>query len=194
LRNFFLILFFIFSAFFAFNQNKKTETTSSKEKVNNDTVYVELDEIKVFPQKTIVSEKDKKKFDRLVMYVKSVYPLAKIVEVKYHEYEQLLAGKSDKEKKRLMKQAEEEIKNQYYDQITDLTFTQGRILLKLIDRETQRTPYDLLKDYRGMLRAVFWQSIARIFGANLKSEFHPESDIEDRNIEEIITLIESGMI
>ena len=194
MKNIFLIIFF-FQSFWVFSQKKNSDHLKSNDSLVNDTLkYVEFEEIKVYPNKTFISEKEKRKFDRLVMHVKRVYPLAKICEMKYLELQKLVEGKSDKEKRRLMKQAEEEIKDQYYDEITQLTFTQGRILLKLIDRQTKQTSYNLLKDYRGSFRAVFWQSVARIFGANLKSEYHPESNIEDRNIEEIINLIECGVL
>lgn len=120
--------------------------------------------------------------------------MAKTCELKYNEFAKLLEGKTENEKRKMMKQAEEDIKNQYYDDVKQLTYTQGRILLKLIDRQTKRTSYDLLKDYRGNVRALFWQSVARIFGANLKAEYHPESDPEDRIVEEIVKMIENGTL
>jgi hypothetical protein len=73
-----------------------------------------------------------------------------------------------------------------------MTITQGRLLIKLIDRETQNTSYVLIKDYRGKLSAAFWQGIARIFGTNLKSEYDPEG--EDALIESIIQEIDAGRL
>jgi hypothetical protein len=73
-----------------------------------------------------------------------------------------------------------------------MTITQGRLLIKLIDRETQNTSYDLIKDYRGKFSAAFWQSIARIFSTNLKEEYDPYG--EDALIEILIFEIESGRI
>ena len=83
-----------------------------------------------------------------------------------------------------MKEYEEELKN--------LTITQGRILIKLIDRETSKTSYEVVKELRGSFQAAFWQAIARIFGSNLKTEFDPEG--EDKMLNEIMIMIEKGQI
>jgi hypothetical protein len=71
-----------------------------------------------------------------------------------------------------------------------MTITQGRLLIKLIDRETLNTSYDLIRQYRGTFSAAFWQSIARIFGTNLKEEYDPYG--EDAVMEIILNEIESG--
>ena len=73
-----------------------------------------------------------------------------------------------------------------------MTITQGRLLIKLIDRETQNTSYALIKDYRGKLSAAFWQGIARIFGTNLKEEYDPNGD--DALIESIVQEIDAGRL
>jgi hypothetical protein len=73
-----------------------------------------------------------------------------------------------------------------------LTFTQGRILIKLIDRETGHTTYEIVKELKGSLSAFFWQSVARIFGSNLKMEYDAKGD--DRMIEDIVIRIENGML
>jgi len=73
-----------------------------------------------------------------------------------------------------------------------LTFTQGKILIKLIDRETSNTSYELIRQYRGKISAIFWQGIARIFGANLKSTYDPRGD--DYLIEHIVREIEAGRL
>jgi hypothetical protein len=73
-----------------------------------------------------------------------------------------------------------------------LTFTQGKLLLKLIYRETYNTSYDLIRQYRGVINAAFWQGVARIFGANLKSEYDPYGD--DILIELILQDIQSGLL
>jgi len=73
-----------------------------------------------------------------------------------------------------------------------MTITQGKILIKLIDRETQNTGFELIKDHRGSVSAVFWQGIARIFGTNLKVEYDAEG--KDYLIEKVIYEIEHGRI
>jgi hypothetical protein len=89
-----------------------------------------------------------------------------------------------------MKVAEKELKAQFEDQLKDLTMNQGRILLKLIDRETGNTSYQLVKDFRGGFQAFMWQGVARLFGNNMKAEYDPEG--EDIIIERAIKLVEAG--
>jgi hypothetical protein len=91
-----------------------------------------------------------------------------------------------------MKQAEEEIEAEYGQELRDLTISQGKILIKLIDRETGNSSYDLVADLRGEFRAVFYQAFARIFGYNLKIKYDPEG--EDKDIELIVRMIENGQL
>jgi hypothetical protein len=81
---------------------------------------------------------------------------------------------------------------EYEDDMREMTMTQGRLLIKLVDRETQNTSYDLIRDFRGKFTAAFWQGIARIFGTNLKEEY--DADGEDAPIELIINEIEAGRL
>lgn len=87
---------------------------------------------------------------------------------------------------------EKDVFNEFEDDIKDMTITQGKLLIKLIDRETQNTSYELIKDYRGGLTAAFWQGIARIFGTNLKEEYDPFGN--DALIEVILMEIEDGKL
>ena len=89
-----------------------------------------------------------------------------------------------------MKQVEKELLDEYEDDLKKLTITQGRILIKLVDRETGATSYELVKELRGSFSAFFWQAFARIFGSTLKAEYDPYG--EDRLIEEIVLLIDNG--
>ena len=97
-----------------------------------------------------------------------------------------------KKRKEFINEAEKELRNQFEDELKGLTITQGRILIKLIDRETGETSYELVKELKGSFSAVLWQTVARIFGSNLKSEFDPEG--EDKLINEIVMLIEAGQL
>jgi hypothetical protein len=113
--------------------------------------------------------------------------------IKFNEYNQKMAGiTSEKVKKDLMKQAEAELEAQFGDELKDLTITQGKILLKLIDRQTSNCSYDIVKDFRGKFRAFFYQSFARIFGYNLKIKYDPLG--ADADIERIVLMIENGVI
>jgi hypothetical protein len=123
--------------------------------------------------------------------VKNVYPYAIIAAARLKEYDMILNKITDeKTKKAYLKVAEKELKAEFGAQLRDLTITQGRILLKLIDRETGTTSYSILKEYRGGFQAFMWQSVAKLFGNNMKSEYDPKG--EDIMIERAITLIEAG--
>lgn len=132
---------------------------------------------------------------RLVNNVRKVYPYAKLASDKLHEYDTLLAyANSDAERRRMMKQAEQEISDQYTEELENLNFTQGAILIRLIDRETGNTSYKLVQELRGKVRAFFYQGFARLWGYNLKTEFDPKNNPEDEQIDIIATLLERGQI
>jgi hypothetical protein len=109
------------------------------------------------------------------------------------EYEVILGQvENERERRKILKELENEINEKYGDELKKLTFSQGKILIKLIDRETGNTSFDLVKDLRGNFLAFFYQSFARVFGYNLKVEYDPAG--EDRNIEIIVRMIENGVI
>ena len=132
---------------------------------------------------------------RLVNNVRKVYPYAKIAGATMQTYDTLLANvSSSRERNRLMEQAEDEISNKYTDELKHLTFSQGAILIRLIDRETGSTSYQVVQELRGKFRAFFYQGFARLWGYNLKSEYDPHNNPEDDEIETIVTLLERGQI
>ena len=138
---------------------------------------------------------DSRRGRRLVSNVRKVYPYAKLASDKLHEFDLMLADvSSESERRRMMKEAEKEISNQYTEELEKLTFSQGAILIRLIDRETGNTSYKLVQELRGKLRAFFYQGFARLWGYNLKTEFDPKNNPEDEEIEIIATLLERGQI
>lgn len=90
-----------------------------------------------------------------------------------------------------MKQVERDLKEEFEDELKNLTVTQGRILIKLINRETGVTSYDLIKEFKGGFSAFLWQGVAKLFGSNLKDDFDPT---EDAMIDYIVRKIERGEI
>jgi len=162
--------------------------------VGKDTIPIlELSQVTIFPPLVFKSKRAARKFGRLVRYVKKVYPYAKIAGIKYNEYNTLLVNvKGDLERKKLMKQAENDLKEEFEGELKKLTFSQGKILIKLIDRETQNTSYKLVKEFRGRVIAGLWQGFARIFSYNLKAKYDPKG--KDRDIERIILMIEAGAL
>ena len=99
---------------------------------------------------------------------------------------------NERDRKRFIKETEKELKSDFERDLKQLTITQGRILIKLIDRETGNTSYALVKELRGSLQAFFWQGLARLFGTNLKTEFDGAG--EDAAIESIVQQIERGQL
>jgi hypothetical protein len=111
------------------------------------------------------------------------------------EYDSLLASlPSEAERRKAMKQAEEEILAQYTKDAKEMTFSQGAILIRLIDRETSHTSYQVVQEFRGKFRAFFYQGFARLWGYNLKTEYDPHNNPEDDDIETIMILLERGVI
>lgn len=152
---------------------------------------VHLNFLDIKGQRTFRSAKEKQKYDRLKHNVTKVYPYAKLASKLLKQYEDSIAlASTEKEKKKFYKQVEIDLREEYEEELMSLTVTQGRILIKLIDRETGNSSYELVKDLRNVVTAFFWQGLAKIFGHDLKSEYDPEG--EDKDIESIVLAIESG--
>lgn len=162
--------------------------------VDQDTLpYASIPGVEIFDFKVFKNKRDARKNTRLIRNVKKVYPWAKLAGAKLLEYESILSRiEKENEKRKVMKKVEQEIQEEYGGELKKLTFSQGKILIKLIDRETGNSSYDLVKDFRGGFMAFFYQSFARIFGYDLKIKYDPQG--EDRNIEVIVRMIESGVI
>lgn len=132
-------------------------------------------------------------FTRLVRHIKRVYPYAKYIGNKVNEYNTYLNSiSSDRQREKELDRIEKELRGQFEEELKKLTFTQGKILMKLIYRETNTTTYNLIKDFRGSITAFFWQSLGTVFGYNLKVTYDPVG--ADRDIENIVIMIENGTI
>jgi hypothetical protein len=160
---------------------------------DGDTIpVVQLKEVIVLSW-TSLSSREARKLTRLMKNVKKAYPYARLAGIKLEEYRDILvAAPDDKARRKIMKQVEDELEAEYGKELRELTVTQGKILLKLVDRETGSASYDLVADLRGEFRAVFYQAFARIFGLNMKLRYDPEG--EDREIEYIVKMIENGQL
>lgn len=154
---------------------------------------IEIREVTISGNRKINTSFQFWRYERLVYNVRRVYPYALIVREKFKEVNAILEKlPDDKERKKYIKGIEKQVFTDYEEDMSHLTLTQGKLLIRLIDRETEITSYDLIKDYRGSFSAAFWQGIARLFGTNLKDEYDPEGD--DMLIEKIIQEIESGRL
>lgn len=156
-------------------------------------IHKNIKEIWVMPARQFENRRQKRRYNRYIRKVKKVLPYAKEAGRLLDKYEPVyFALEEQKDRRQLMKNLEDELMDQYKDDLKKMSISEGRILLKLIDRETRRTSYKLLKDFRGGVSAFFWQGIARLFGSDLKAEYDPEG--EDRMLEEIVTLVEVGYL
>jgi len=154
---------------------------------------VELPEITVYGKMPRGVKFNYRRHARLVYNVRRVYPYALIVRNEVGRVNRLLETMPNKkDQNNFLQQYEKDIFKEYEDDMKKLTFSQGKILIKLIERETQNTSFDLIRQYRGKFSATFWQSIARIFGADLKATYDPAG--EDYLIEQVITEIEAGRL
>ena len=125
--------------------------------------------------------------------VKTVYPYAVMAQVEFEQCEQTLSTMTDKHQKKVyLKQMEKQLMDQYEQELKSLTVSQGKLLIKLIDRQTGSTSYEMVKEMKGNLSAFMWQTVATFFGNSMKETYDPNG--EDRDIENIIHLIEQGAI
>lgn len=152
-----------------------------------------LEEVEVFAHPKFTKKRYARRYSRLVKNVKKVYPYAIFIKGELDQInDHLMILEDDKEKKKYLKQVQKDIVGEFESDVRKMTFTQGKILIKLIDRETGETSYEWLKEMRGNLFAGFWQTVARIFGNDLKAEF--DATGEDRKIEQIVRMIDAGLI
>jgi hypothetical protein len=162
--------------------------------IGNDTIYLAfLKDIYVFPKLKFTSKKQENFYWRTVRDVKRALPYAKIVSSELQRVNYLLGDiKKDSERRKYLSRYEKEIFKRYEPELRKLTINQGRLLLKLIDRECSSTSFDLIRSYRGSVSAFFWQGVARIFGSNLKSEYDAQGN--DKIVERVIILVEAGQL
>ena len=161
---------------------------------DGDTMWTYLmPELPVYKEKVFRSERERRKYTRLIYNVKKVLPLAKLAKMMLEEtYEVLETLPNKKAKDEHIKQVEHDIKKQYTPVMKKLTFSQGKILIKLIDRECNQEAYDIVKAFLGPMRAAFYQVFAWTFKASLKKHYDPEG--EDAEIERIVRQIEAGQL
>ncbi|MCR5312488.1 MAG: DUF4294 domain-containing protein [Bacteroidaceae bacterium] len=147
----------------------------------------------VFPKLVFKNHRQAKKYYRMANNIKKVYPIAcEIKQTLDKTIAHLDSLPTKKEKDEYMKQAEKDLKKQYTPRLKKLTFSQGKLLIKLVDRQCDQTSYELIKTYMGGFKAGFYNAFASLFGASLKKEYDPECD--DRLTERCIMLIESGQM
>ena len=154
---------------------------------------MQLPTVYVYKPLVFKNKREQRAYNRLVHNVKKTLPIAKEVNraiIETYEYLQTLPD--DKAREKHLRMVEKGVKEQYTPRLKKLTFSQGKLLIKLIDRESNSSSYELVKAFLGPFKAGFYQAFAAIFGASLKKEYHPED--EDALIERIVLQVESGQL
>lgn len=154
---------------------------------------ITLKNIYIYPTVKFKSRKQERYYYKLVRDVKKTLPLAReIRNIVIETYEYLETLPDEKTRKKHIKLVEKGLKEQYTPKMKKLTFSQGKLLIKLVNRECNQSSYQLVKAFMGPFKAGFYQTFAALFGASLKKEYHPEE--EDRMIERVIILVENGQL
>ncbi len=154
---------------------------------------IKLPTVYVFKPLVFKNKRQQQQYNRLVRNVKKTLPIAKEVNraiIETYEYLQTLPDEKAREKH--LKAVEKGVKEQYTPRLKKLTFSQGKLLIKLINRETDSSSYELVKAFLGPFKAGFYQAFAALFGASLKKEYHPDG--EDELVERVVILVENGQL
>jgi len=160
----------------------------------NDTIpIINLPELFVFPPLVFKNSKEEQQYTKLVHDVKRALPYAKLIyNTLIETYEYIETLPNDKARTAHLKRMEKELFNQYKHELKKLTLTQGKLLIKLVDRECNQSSYNLVSAYLGNVRATFWNVFAGMLGASLKSKYDPKG--QDALTERVVILVERGQI
>ena len=166
------------------------------DQATGDTVcMIVFNPITIYPRERFRNKKEERFYWRTVRDVRKTLPYAKLIcSTLLETYEYLETFPTEKEKQDYLKQFEKEIFNQYKPVMKTFTRSQGKMLVKLINRETDQSSYNIVKAFLGTFRAGFWQTFERFFGVNMKAGYHPEKNKEDAVIERICVRIETGQL
>ncbi len=192
------ISFYLIS-FFSFSQTTVQDITIPPENgircraeiVNGDTIpVIDLYNVDIVTNFVYRNYRSYELWTRTKYNVKIVYPYAILAAAKLKEYNNVLAKiKDEKTKKLYLRLCEKDLRREFEGELKTLTVSQGKVLMKLINRETGKTTYEIVKQMRGTFQAYFWQSLASLFGNSMKVSYNIEEDIM---IERAIKLVEAG--
>lgn len=156
-------------------------------------MYMEMSNVYVYPPPSFKNKRQQVRYMRLVRNVKTVLPIAKEVnQIIIETYEYLQTLPDDESRKAHMKNVEKSIFKEYKPRMKKLTYSQGKLLIKLIYRECNSSSYDILRAFLGPVRAGFWQAFSSVFGASLRKEYDPDG--VDRLTERVVLMVEAGQI
>ncbi len=158
----------------------------------SDTLYLAyLHDVYVFPK---IKKNQEKFYWKTIRDVKKTLPYAKMIMHEMEETDAQLAKMTPKQQKKYWKVYEKQLFRRYESDLRGMTVSQGQMLMLLIDRECEKTSYDVIKMYKGQFVANFWQGIAKICGTDLKADYDLNKNEKDRIVERVITLVEAGQL
>lgn len=158
-------------------------------------LWIELKPVYVYKPLKFKNKRQQNSYSRLVRNVKKTLPIAKeIKNIIIQTSLTLDTIPTEKERKRYINYMEKHLKETYTPRMKKLTFSQGKLLIKLVDRECNQTSYQLVKSFMGSFKAGFYQTFAALFGASLKKEYDPDNIEDDAITERVIVLVENGQI
>jgi len=161
----------------------------------NDELMLVLQQITVYPPIKFKNKKEEEFYWKTVRDVRKALPYAKLIcETLIETYEYIETFPTQEEREAHLKKMEGAVFEQYKPVLKKFTKGQAQVLIKLINRETNQSSYNILKAFLGSFRAGFWQAFGRMFGVNLRSGYHPEKDRKDAIIERVATLVETGQL
>ncbi len=160
-----------------------------------DRLMLVLAEVTIFPPMKFKNKKEEEFYWKTVRDVKKTLPYAKLIcETLIETYEYIETYPTQKEREEHLKRMEGEVFKQYKPTLKKFTKSQAQMLVKLINRETDQSSYNILKAFLGSFRASFWQTFGRLFGVNLKTTYNPETDRKDAIVERVATMVELGQL
>ncbi len=183
------------------NIHAQAQSTTEKKQImlnlcvyEGDTIpWIQLRTVYIYKPLKLKNNKQLKAYNKLVRNVKKTLPIAKeINHIIIETYEYMEKLPDEKARKKHIKAVEESLKEQYTPRMKKLTFSQGKLLIKLVDRECNQSSYELVKAFMGPFKASFYQTFASLFGASLKKEYDPEND--DAMVERVVVLVENGQL
>lgn len=191
---------FIFCFLAVFVLKIQAQSTNFRENIpsyivseGDTTQVVVLRDVYVYPPQVFEGKGDMDKYQKLVRDVKKTLPFAKLVyNTLIETYEYMLTLPDDKSREQHLKYIEKDLYAEYRPVLKKMTLSQGKLLIKLIDRECNQSSYDILKAFLGPFRAGFWNIFAGIFGASLKSDWDPDG--KDAAAERIVEMVEMGLL
>ncbi len=155
--------------------------------------YMEMGAVYVYPKREFKSRRQQRAYSRLVRNVKKTLPIAKEArQMMMETYEYMMTLPDEKARQEHLKRVEDNILREYKPRMKKLTFSQGKLLIKLIHRECNSSSYEIVKAFLGPFKAGFYQTFAAIFGASLRKKWDAEGD--DKLTEEVVLMVEAGQL